>query len=169
MTADTSDISIEHLGFRAHRLVFATQTRYRFQVWADPIGDHDSIAEFRAHIVQRDGITYRKIPITINDWFGEYVLEDVNEYNDVFLIVGAWADRNHSSYNEDEQFYYSYVIEGLADPEALEESLETPGETKEESIDQEVFCGCATGEPITVFGLFSVLGLFSRRKRLPMG
>jgi hypothetical protein len=168
MTVETSDISIEHLGFRAHRLVFATKKRYRFQVLADPIGDHDSIAEFRAHIVQRDGITYKKIPITINDWFGEYVLEDVNEYNDVFLIVGAWADRYHSSYHDDERFYYSYAIEGLEDPNSLEGSVEPPIERKEESIDEEVLCGCATLEPISVFGLFSVLGIFSRRKRIHM-
>ena len=163
MTEDTSDISVEHLGFRVHRLSSATESKYRFQVWADPIGTYDSIAEFRAFIMQRKGLEYRKIPLEINHWFGEITISDVDEFDDMYLVVGAWADRYYSSFQDDEQFFYSFAMEGIPEiqyPESEQDDVEY------NSLEDEIICGCSTHKPFSVFGLCSILFVVYRRSSI---
>ena len=159
MTDETSDISIEHLGFRVHRLSSATESEYRFQVWAEPIGTHDSIAEFRAFIMRRKGGEYQKIPLEMNNWFGEVTLTDVSERDDMYLVVGAWADRYHSSFQDDEQFYYSFAMQGIPEPLYPE-----PEPIDYISMHEDSMCSCSTSEPFSIFGLFSILFVLYRRE-----
>ena len=161
MTEETSDIAIEHLGFRVHRLSSATESKYRFQVWANPIGTYDSIAEFRVFLMRRKGMEYQKIPLEINNWFGEMILNDVGEFDDMYLVVGAWADRYYSSFQDDEQFYYSFAMEGIPEPQYPEPEAEPSEYT---SLDDDLMCGCATPKPFSIFGLFSVIIVFYRRE-----
>lgn len=159
ITDNTSDIPIEHLGFRVHRLTSATESEYRFQVWADPIGTHDSIAEFRAFVMRRKGLEYQKIPLEINNWFGEVTLTDVGEFDDMYLVVGAWADRYHSSFQDDEQFYYSFALQGIPEPLYPE-----PEPIDYIAMHDDVICSCATSEPFSIFGLFSIVFALCRRE-----
>ena len=164
MTDSTSNISLENLGFRVHRLYDMTKPRYRFQVWANPIGTFDSIAEFRATIVQRTGSRVTKFPIEMNNWFGELTIDNVSEYDDIYLIVGAWADKEHSSFIDDEQFFYDFAMEGLDAPYQQES---TEGEDIEGGLllpDMQV-CGCSAIEPTSTLGMLAILGLFSRRRQ----
>ena len=162
ITEESSDISIEHLGFRVHRLSSTTESKYRFQVWADPIGTYDSIAEFRAFVMRRKGLEYQKIPLEMNDWFGEMILADVDEFDDMYLVVGAWGDRYYSSFQDDEQFYYSFAMEGIPEPQYPQPEEEVFEDTL---LKEDLMCGCSTSEPFSVCGLFSVLFVFYRRDR----
>ena len=162
ITEETSDISIEHLGFRVHRLSSASESKYRFQVWADPIGTYDSIAEFRAFLMRRKGMEYQKIPLEIENWFGEMTITDVDEFDDMYLVVGAWGDRYYSSFQDDEQFYYSFAMEGIPEPQYPQPEDEFSEHTP---FDDGLICGCSTPRPFSVFGLVSVLFVFYRRER----
>ena len=162
MTSVTSDIRLKHLGYRIHRLYNMTASRYRFQVWANPIGSHDSIAGFRAILVKRMGSTVMSLPIEMNNWFGEVTIDGFTETDDAYLVVGAWAERENSVFGEEEDFVYSYAMEGLA-------SLDVPDE--DDDVENGVIipdmkvCGCASLEPTSTFALWIVIVLYRRREQ----
>ena len=109
--------------------------------------------------MRRKGGEYQKVPLAINNWFGEVVLTDVNEFDDMYLVVGAWADRYYSSFQDDEQFYYSFAMEGIPEPQYPEP--EAPEYTP---LEQDAMCGCSTPKPFSVFGLCSILFVLCRRE-----
>ena len=163
MTDETSFVALDDLGFRIHRAYDMSRPRVRVQVWADPIGTFDSIAEFRATLVHRSGSIIRYTPVELNNWFGELVVDGITEYDDLYLVVGSWADRSNSSFGEDEQFFYRYAMEGL-------EAVYNPEGSADGDVGNGVVipemqvCGCASIEPNSMFALLSMLLLYRRRR-----
>ena len=51
----------------------------------------------------------------LENWFDEYTLE-IEPFDELYLIVGAYSDNLISRFDDGEIFRYSYSIEGMEPP-----------------------------------------------------
>ena len=161
------DRAIQDYGFHIHKLSSPTKDKYRIQVWVNPIGSMNSIGAFRGRIVHFRYGEAEVIPLDLESYFDERMLE-VEAFDELYLIVGAYSDELRSEFDEGEVFRYSYSIEGMDPPREYVPPEEEEFEREIENITlQELVCGCNYGNSRTLgvsMMFFLLYGLRRRQK-----